>query len=370
VNKEGEVRALPHVEMQNITKRYGGFQAVTDLSLSIDKGQFCALLGPSGCGKSTLLRMIAGLEEVTEGQILINGADVTDVPPAKRRIAMVFQSYALYPHLTVRQNIGFSLSVAHEPKAVIESRTGEIAKMLRLEPLLDRRPAQLSGGQRQRVAIGRALVRNPEVFLFDEPLSNLDALLRVQMRIELAKLHKSLGTTMIYVTHDQVEAMTLADKIVVLDNGRIAQTGSPLELYNSPANRFVASFIGSPAMNFFAADARFGDGKDVRVKIKGSPEIRIARRSSAAPRGESGFEIGIRPEHVGLTPPGAEGADLHGTVSIVEQLGNSTVIYIDTGAGQVVAESHGKDQTRSGDRIAVIFDHRNIHLFDSDGRAV
>ena len=361
------INAVQHVELLNITKRYGGFQAVTDLSLSIEKGEFCALLGPSGCGKSTLLRMIAGLEEVTEGKILINGADVTDVPPAKRRIAMVFQSYALYPHLTVRQNIGFSLSVAHAPKAEIDKRTGDIARMLQLEPLLDRRPAQLSGGQRQRVAIGRALVRDPEVFLFDEPLSNLDALLRVQMRIELAKLHKSLGTTMIYVTHDQVEAMTLADKIVVLDNGRIAQTGSPLELYNSPANRFVASFIGSPAMNFFPAAVRFGDGKDASVRIKGSPDMAISTRVSSAPRANEGFEIGVRPEHVSLMPPGSEGADLHGAVSIVEQLGNSTVIYIDTDAGQVVAESHGKDQTRSGERISLKFDLENIHLFDPAG---
>jgi ABC-type sugar transport system ATPase subunit len=370
MSTERETSAVQHVELQNITKRYGGFEAVKDLSLSIEKGEFCALLGPSGCGKSTLLRMIAGLEEVTEGKILINGADVTDLPPAKRRIAMVFQSYALYPHLTVRQNIGFSLSVAHAPKEEIERRTGETAKMLQLEQLLDRRPAQLSGGQRQRVAIGRALVRDPEVFLFDEPLSNLDALLRVQMRIELAKLHKSLGTTMVYVTHDQVEAMTLADKIVVLDNGRIAQTGSPLELYNSPANRFVASFIGSPAMNFFDAEARFGDGQNASVRIKESPQMRIATRFSAAPRGKDGFEIGIRPEHVSLLPPGGEGADLHGTVSIVEQLGNSTVIYIDTDAGQVVAESHGKDQTRSGDRVALKFDQANIHLFDAGGAAI
>jgi ABC-type sugar transport system ATPase subunit len=356
--------------MQNITKRYGAFQAVTELSLSIDKGQFCALLGPSGCGKSTLLRMIAGLEEVTEGRILIDGADVTDVPPAKRRIAMVFQSYALYPHLSVRQNIGFSLSVAHEPKTVIEKRTGEIARMLQLESLLDRRPAQLSGGQRQRVAIGRALVRDPEVFLFDEPLSNLDALLRVQMRIELAKLHKSLGTTMIYVTHDQVEAMTLADKIVVLDNGSIAQTGSPLELYNNPANRFVASFIGSPAMNFLAAEARFGEGGKAGVRVKGGGEIQVSTRSRAAQRSAARFEIGIRPEHVSLTSSAGDAAALRGTVSIVEHLGNSTIIYVDTEAGQVVAQSHGKDATRSGDSVSVKFDPDNIHLFDASGAAV
>ena len=361
---------MPHVEMQNITKRYGGFQAVTDLSLSIDKGQFCALLGPSGCGKSTLLRMIAGLEEVTEGKILIDGADVTEVPPAKRRIAMVFQSYALYPHLSVRQNIGFSLSVAHEPSAVIEKRTSEIARMLQLEPLLDRRPAQLSGGQRQRVAIGRALVRNPEVFLFDEPLSNLDALLRVQMRIELAKLHKSLRTTMIYVTHDQVEAMTLADKIVVLDNGRIAQTGSPLELYNNPSNKFVASFIGSPAMNFFKAEVKFSGRRAASVRVGNSPEMRVEMRTDRAEGLGTDFEVGIRPEYVTMLPLDDGSADLRGTVSIVEQLGNSTVIYVDTQAGQVVAESHGKDRTRSGDDIALKFDPGNIHIFDASGAAV
>ena len=361
---------MPHVEMQNITKRYGGFQAISGLSLAVEQGQFCALLGPSGCGKSTLLRMIAGLEEVTEGKILINGADVTDVAPAKRRIAMVFQSYALYPHLTVRQNIGFSLSVAHAPKAEIEKRTNETAKMLQLEPLLDRRPAQLSGGQRQRVAIGRALVRDPEVFLFDEPLSNLDALLRVQMRIELAKLHKSLGTTMIYVTHDQVEAMTLADKIVVLDNGRIAQTGSPLELYHNPASKFVASFIGSPAMNFFKAQVKFSGGRTASVSVGKSPEMRVGLRSDRAEGLGTDFEAGIRPEYVTLLPPGDGRADLHGAVSIVEQLGNSTVIYVDTQAGQVVAESHGKDQTRSGDRIALRFDPGNIHIFNASGAAV
>ena len=258
---------MHHVELKNITKRYGNFQATTKLSLTVERGEFCALLGPSGCGKSTLLRMIAGLEEVTEGQILINGSDVTDTPPAKRGIAMVFQSYALYPHLTVRQNIGFSLSVAHAAKKDIEKRTHEVANMLQLDQLLERRPAQLSGGQRQRVAIGRALVREPEVFLFDEPLSNLDTLLRVQMRLELAKLHKRLKATMIYVTHDQVEAMTLADKIVVLDNGQISQIGSPLELYNTPANRFVASFIGTPAMNFLPVKTVQVSGRRVEIKV-------------------------------------------------------------------------------------------------------
>ena len=218
-----------------MTKRYGAVTAISELSLVVDNGSFTALLGPSGCGKSTLLRMIAGLERITKGQCFIDSVDVTDMPPAKRRIAMVFQSYALYPHMTVRQNIAFSLSVAGAPKKAQEESVREVARILQLEPYLDRRPAELSGGQRQRVAIGRALVRKPEVFLFDEPLSNLDAKLRVQMRLELARLHAELGTTMIYVTHDQTEAMTLADKIVVLDKGTISQVGSPLELYNRPA---------------------------------------------------------------------------------------------------------------------------------------
>jgi ABC-type sugar transport system ATPase subunit len=361
---------MHHVEMANVSKRYGAFQAVNDLSLTIGKGEFCALLGPSGCGKSTLLRMIAGLEAVSEGRILINGADVTDTPPAQRKIAMVFQSYALYPHMSVRQNIGFSLSVAHAPKAEIDKRTGEVARMLQLEPLLDRRPAQLSGGQRQRVAIGRALVRQPEVFLFDEPLSNLDALLRVQMRIELAKLHKNLKSTMVYVTHDQVEAMTLADRIVVLDNGSIAQVGSPLELYNAPANRFVASFIGSPAMNFFGAEPRFAEGKAASVRIKGSKEMQVETRAADVRSGEGNFEIGIRPEHVSLASPDDPRADLCGAVNIVEQLGNAVLIYADTDAGQVVVERRGKDRTMSGDRIGLIFDRANIHVFDAGGQVV
>ena len=247
---------MSNVELRGVNKRYGSVEAIRHLDLTVDEGQFCALLGPSGCGKSTLLRMIAGLEVVTEGAIFIDGVDVTNVPPAKRRIAMVFQSYALYPHMTVRQNIGFSLRVAKAPKELMNRRVNEVAKMLQLEELLDRRPAQLSGGQRQRVAIGRALVREPRVFLFDEPLSNLDAMLRVQMRVEIAKLHQDLKTTMIYVTHDQVEAMTLADKIVVLDHGVISQVGTPMDLYHSPANKFVASFIGSPTMNFVSAEAR------------------------------------------------------------------------------------------------------------------
>ncbi len=359
---------MKHVELQNITKRYGQFQAVTDLSLVIEKGEFCALLGPSGCGKSTLLRMIAGLEEVTEGKVVISGADVTDVPPAKRRIAMVFQSYALYPHMTVGQNIGFSLSVAHASKAEIEKRTAEVATMLQLDKLLDRRPAQLSGGQRQRVAIGRALVREPEVFLFDEPLSNLDALLRVQMRLELAKLHKELKSTMIYVTHDQVEAMTLATKIVVLDNGRISQVGTPLELYHSPANKFVASFIGSPAMNFFNSKIINVSAKSMDIQLGSTRQIKLNCSGTDLKNGDD-IEIGIRPEHITIAES-SKRVDISGAISIVEQLGNSTVLYVDSEIGQVIVECGGDTNLEIGSAIGLNFDIKKVHAFSTGGQVL
>ncbi len=359
---------MKHVELQNITKRYGQFQAVTDLSLVIEKGEFCALLGPSGCGKSTLLRMIAGLEEVTEGKVVISGADVTDVPPAKRRIAMVFQSYALYPHMTVGQNIGFSLSVAHASKAEIEKRTAEVATMLQLDKLLDRRPAQLSGGQRQRVAIGRALVREPEVFLFDEPLSNLDALLRVQMRLELAKLHKELKSTMIYVTHDQVEAMTLATKIVVLDNGRISQVGTPLELYHSPANKFVASFIGSPAMNFFNSKIINVSAKSMDIQLGSTRQIKLNCSGTDLKNGDD-IEIGIRPEHITIAES-SNRVDISGAISIVEQLGNSTVLYVDSEIGQVIVECGGDTNLEIGSAIGLNFDIKKVHAFNTGGQVL
>ena len=356
---------MGHVELQNITKRYGQFQAINDLSLVIDKGEFCALLGPSGCGKSTLLRMIAGLEEVTQGKVVISGTDVTDVPPAKRRIAMVFQSYALYPHLTVGQNIGFSLSVAHASKIEIENRTNEVAKMLQLDKLLDRKPAQLSGGQRQRVAIGRALVRKPEVFLFDEPLSNLDALLRVQMRLELAKLHKELKSTMIYVTHDQVEAMTLANKIVVIDGGRIAQVGTPLQLYHAPANKFVASFIGSPAMNFIGAQVVAASTNKIDIRLSTMTSMSLNYNGARLKSGDP-IEIGIRPEHVSIAS-NSKKPDVKGTISIVEQLGNSTVLYVDSDVGQVVVECDGDSNFQIGNRVGLSFDQKQIHAFAADG---
>jgi ABC-type sugar transport system ATPase subunit len=361
---------MKHVELRGVKKRYGPVEAIKHLDLTVERGKFCALLGPSGCGKSTLLRMIAGLEVVTEGAIFINGADVTNVPPAKRRIAMVFQSYALYPHMTVRQNISFSLRVAKAPKDVIEKRTQEVARMLQLEMLLDRRPAQLSGGQRQRVAIGRALVREPEVFLFDEPLSNLDAMLRVQMRVEIAKLHKDLATTMIYVTHDQVEAMTLADEIVVLDHGVISQVGSPMELYQDPANKFVASFIGSPTMNFISGEAHGDGGRDATVSLLGGGEVKVTTKEGLAKAASDGFEVGIRPEHIKLGSPDDPRANLGGTVQILEQLGNSTIMYVDTKAGQIVVQDAGDSPTKTGENVGVIFDPTHVHLFGSNAQRV
>jgi multiple sugar transport system ATP-binding protein len=356
--------ASPHVELRRVTKRYGPVTAISDLTLTVDKGSFTALLGPSGCGKSTLLRMIAGLEAITAGQCFIDGVDVSDLPPAKRRIAMVFQSYALYPHMTVRQNIAFSLSVAGQPKKVQNERALEVARILQLEPFLDRRPAELSGGQRQRVAIGRALVRKPEAFLFDEPLSNLDAKLRVQMRFELAKLHADLGTTMIYVTHDQTEAMTLADKIVVLDKGIISQVGSPLELYNAPANKFVAAFIGSPSMNFFRVDIAAINNRTASVVLPGGRTVEIGVASGADARSA---ELGVRPEHLTVVDPNDPAATFAGKVAIIEHLGNSTILYVETPVGQLVVEGEGDLNAKSGQTVGLRLNEAHAHLFGVTG---
>ena len=359
--------AGPHVELRRVTKRYGAVTAISDLSLAVDKGSFTALLGPSGCGKSTLLRMIAGLETITAGQCFIDNTDVTDVPPAKRRIAMVFQSYALYPHMTVRQNIAFSLSIAGESKRVQNERALEVARILQLEPYLDRRPAELSGGQRQRVAIGRALVRKPEVFLFDEPLSNLDAKLRVQMRLELAKLHAELGTTMIYVTHDQTEAMTLADKIVVLDKGVVSQVGSPLDLYNAPANKFVAAFIGSPGMNFFGVDIAAMNGRMASVVLPGGRTAEIGVTNSASSRAA---ELGVRPEHLAIVGPKDPHAAFAGDISIIEHLGNSTILYVDTPAGQLIVEGEGNLDAKAGETVGLRLNESHARLFGETGAAL
>ena len=354
----------PHVELRGVTKRFGGQTVISDLNLAVEKGSFTALLGPSGCGKSTTLRMIAGLEEITEGRCFIGGVDVTETPPAKRRIAMVFQSYALYPHMTVRQNIAFSLSIAGASRKAQNERALEAARILQLESLLDRRPAELSGGQRQRVAIGRALVRNPQVFLFDEPLSNLDAKLRVQMRVELAKLHVALGSTMIYVTHDQTEAMTLADRIVVLDRGRIAQVGSPLELYNRPANKFVAAFIGSPGMNFLRVTLVGVEGATARVSLAGGGATQARVRAG---RAEGEVELGVRPEHLSITAAADARAATRGRVVVVEHLGNATLVHVDTQAGQVVVEGEGNLALAPGAEVGLAFNEAETHLFDTAG---
>jgi ABC-type sugar transport system ATPase subunit len=366
-NKEAAA-AEPHVELRQVSKRYGSMMAIDHVNLTVGKGSFTALLGPSGCGKSTLLRMIAGLERITEGQCFIDGVDVTDTPPAKRRIAMVFQSYALYPHMTVRDNIAFSLSIAGVSRKLQDQRVSEVAKVLELDQYLERRPAQLSGGQRQRVAIGRALVREPSVFLFDEPLSNLDAKLRVQMRLELAKLHAELKTTMIYVTHDQVEAMTLADKIVVLEKGVISQVGSPLDLYNRPANKFVAAFIGSPSMNFLPVQVTGVDDGRATIALPGGRTKQVGLRNGASPSGS--VELGVRPEHFRLVDPADPAGALVGAVSIVEHLGNATIVYVDTPAGSVIVQGDGALLAGPGQNVGLALNDAHTHLFGVSGAAL
>ena len=354
---------MASVDLSGISKRFGGVEVIRDLNLTVADGSFCALLGPSGCGKSTLLRMIAGLETVSAGQVLIGGREVTYEEPAKRGVAMVFQSYALYPHLTVAENICFSLSLAGAAKAKQAEVGGRVAKMLQLEALMDRRPAQLSGGQRQRVAIGRALVRDPQVFLFDEPLSNLDALLRVQMRLELAKLHTDLKTTMIYVTHDQVEAMTLANKIVVLDKGRISQAGSPLELYNAPANRFVAGFIGSPAMNFIKATMT----DEQVLALAGGGILNLLGRWTGL-LGSREVEIGVRSEDMTLVEAGQGQVD--GRVAVVEYLGNTSYVYVDSVAGPLHVEAGSGVRLEPGETVGLRLDASKVHVFDESGMAL
>ena len=352
---------MAHVEIRGLAKTFGALTVIQSLDLSVEKGEFCALLGPSGCGKSTLLRLIAGLEDATEGSVHINGRDVTDMAPADRQIAMVFQSYALYPHMTVAENIAFSLEVQGMPKAARLAKAAEVGRMLKLDALLNRRPALLSGGQRQRVAIGRALVRDPQVFLFDEPLSNLDAMLRVQMRQELSNLHHDLAATMIYVTHDQVEAMTMADRIVVLDHGRIMQVGAPLDLYERPANRFVAAFIGSPSMNFLPTTVKAVTADTVQLDFGG---ITLPRQNCRLTPGTK-VDLGIRPEHATLGPSGT----LPGHVRLVERLGNQTLVHLETPSGQMTVQGPGKLAIKIGDRPMIALDPDQCHLFDVKGDA-
>ncbi|MGB7242607.1 MAG: ABC transporter ATP-binding protein [Sulfitobacter sp.] len=328
------------LKLENVCKSFGEVEVLKNIDLTVEEGEFVVFVGPSGCGKSTLLRVIAGLEDVSAGTVSIGGHEVNTTPPAKRGIAMVFQSYALYPHLTVRDNMALGLKQEKQPKAVIDERVGKAVSMLDLDAYVDRRPSDLSGGQRQRVAIGRAIVRDPKLFLFDEPLSNLDAALRMNTRIEIADLHRKLAASMIYVTHDQTEAMTLADKIVVLRDGQVEQVGSPMELYNNPANQFVAGFLGAPSMNF------------------------LTKSAASIP---DGVTLGIRPEHLSIGNTGR----IKGTVTHVERLGGDTNILVMSDAKETLTvRLFGQHGTKVGEDVALDYDDRNAFFFDKDRQRI
>jgi len=360
---------MAQLTLDKVQKRYGASaEVIKSLDLQINSGEFVVIVGPSGCGKSTLLRMIAGLEEISGGGMYLDGNLVNDDSPAERGIGMVFQSYALYPHMSVYQNMSFALELARYSKAEIDQRVRECARILQLEALLDRRPKDLSGGQRQRVAIGRAIVREPRLFLFDEPLSNLDASLRVQMRMEVASLHKRLGVTIIYVTHDQVEAMTLADRIVVLNQGKIEQVGTPLELYDHPANEFVAQFIGSPKMNLIPAILRQAGAQQTQVELDNGKTLILPIATPPEAQGRS-VNIGIRPEHIGSGS--LEQCEYQGEVMFVEQMGNETLLYLDNGnAGEPWVVRHSERAAiYAGDTVGVRLPVEHCYLFDSHGRS-
>lgn len=356
------------LDIRGLRKNFGALEVLRGIDFSADAGEFICLLGPSGCGKSTLLRCIAGLETITAGEIVIDGRQMANVPPAERNLAMVFQSYALYPHLNVSKNMGFGLGLQGMKRGEIDRRVAEAARILSIDHLLDRKPRQLSGGQRQRVAIGRAIVRDPLVFLFDEPLSNLDAALRTQTRYELAKLHKELGRTMLFVTHDQIEAMTLSTKVVVLNAGQVEQTGRPLDLYHRPANRFVAGFIGTPQMNFAPATLRPGS--------KGGLEFDLAGQVISIPLQPAGSadlsrvtEAGLRPEHIRIVPNGQTGLEVK--VKSVERLGAETLVFTSSPSGQnMVVRADGQVQVSDGEAITLAIDPTQIHLFDKAGDRV
>ncbi len=361
---------MSFLRLEGIEKRYGATSVINGVSISAREGEFVVFVGPSGCGKSTLLRMIAGLEEVTAGEVFIDGVRVTELDPAKRKVSMVFQSYALFPHMTVRDNIAFGLKMSKVPRAEIERQVAEAARILQMEPLLDRKPRQLSGGQRQRVAIGRAIVRHPKLFLFDEPLSNLDAELRAQMRVEIARLHRELGVTMVYVTHDQVEAMTLADRIVVLRGGRVEQVGSPDELYDAPGNTFVAGFIGSPKMNLVTATVTARDGAALTLA---NPSLAVPLQVAGRQGGQSGPRVGdtvllgLRPEHL-MLGDGPNRIELVADLS--ESLGGSTLVYAQTRAAEpVVLQAAGRRTLGKGEAFTAGFDAARAYVFDKDGHA-
>ncbi len=357
---------MADININTVNKYYGDVHVIKDVSLDIKSQSFTVLVGPSGCGKSTMLRMIAGLEDINSGTISIDGEVVNDLPPKQRNIAMVFQSYALYPHMTVFDNMAFGLKLEKRSKDEINERVQEAARILQIEEYLKRKPKQLSGGQRQRVAIGRAITRKPKVFLFDEPLSNLDAALRVQMRVELAKLHDQLNATMIYVTHDQTEAMTLADDIVVLDEGIVSQKGSPLELYNNPNNLFVGGFIGSPKMNFISTKITGKSSNSTEVDVLGSSKINIPKYSDNSSEGDS-VQLGIRPEH--LVVNSNADAMWEGKVFVVEKLGSGTFLYLEKDGEPLVVETEGDSNIKVGDTVKVGFTASRCHIFDSSNKA-
>ncbi len=359
------------LKLNDVKKSFGHHAILHGVDLDVGEGEFVVLVGPSGCGKSTLLRLVAGLESVSAGQIIIGDNDVTTAPPGDRGIAMVFQSYALYPHMTVAQNLSFGLENLKMSRAEIDQRVMEAARMLAIEPLLDRRPKQLSGGQRQRVAIGRAIVRNPKLFLFDEPLSNLDAALRVQTRGEISRLHKRLGATMVYVTHDQVEAMTMADRIVVLNAGRIEQVGTPLELFETPANRFVAGFIGSPQMNFFEGSVLSSGPGGVALEVPGFGPVYLPIEGAATAAGQTVI-LGVRPNHFELAKgAAASSVTVRLNVDYAESIGTDTYAYGRLEGSETATIAHLPDHVEIEDHssLALIVQPQRLHLFDSESGA-
>ncbi|RME20365.1 MAG: sn-glycerol-3-phosphate ABC transporter ATP-binding protein UgpC [Deltaproteobacteria bacterium] len=357
---------MAEVVLRQVSKRYGQVVAVEAMDLQIADGEFVVLVGPSGCGKTTTLRMIAGLEEISSGDLYIDGRRVNDVHPRDRDIAMVFQSYALYPHMTVYDNISFGLRMRGMNKAEIDGRVIRAAEILGIESMLDRKPKQLSGGQRQRVAMGRAIVRQPKVFLFDEPLSNLDAKLRVQMRAEISRLQRKLATTTIYVTHDQTEAMTLADRIVVMSAGKVQQVGSPLEVFEHPANRFVAGFIGSPAMNFLPCRAAPGG----KIELGGTAIDLPEDKAALLEHHDGELELGLRPNHVKLHHEKTAGQALEATVEVVEPMGSETFVHLKIGESSLVARVESTEKFSMEERVWVEPELDRAHLFAADGRCI
>jgi len=353
---------MSRLEIRSLRKSFEGVEVIKGIDLVVEDREFCVFLGPSGCGKSTTLRLIAGLEEADDGQILLDKDDITDRAVDKRDLAMVFQSYALYPHMTVRENMSFALRLAKMDQRAIDEKVGRATKILALEPYLDRKPSALSGGQRQRVAIGRAITREPRVFLFDEPLSNLDAALRAATRLEIARLHQELNATMIYVTHDQVEAMTLADRIAIFNEGRIAQIGKPMELYHRPVNKFVAGFLGMPQMNFFEATVEGGS-----VKLGNGNSVSIPGASQLNGK----VTVGIRPEHLRVCDGDGTGETVNGKLSVVERLGSETYAYVDVPqVGSITVRAEGDFERRAGRDICIRLDLTHAHVFDASGAAI